>query len=179
MISSAPQIVQFTIPNDMVSTKVNNEDGLWVRVSASQPANMDISRPSNLPANSTPPSISFPVIQAPVLADFRVSYSWQNGPFPLEQVFTLNDFQYIDRTSNALWPGNQFAPYQTLGDVTPALYFGFSQQLPVNNYGIYLDIVEQAGMSTGPAMVWEYWNGGEWAIQRRQKTKPKISLSPG
>jgi uncharacterized phage protein gp47/JayE len=47
--------------------------------------------------------------------------------------------------------------------VTPALYLGFNKQLPVNNFGMYFNIVEQAGVTSGPALVWEYWNGGEWA----------------
>jgi hypothetical protein len=130
-----------------------------------------------LPLTSIPASISFPVVQAPVLADFRVSYSWQNGPFPLEQVFTYNDFQFIDRTSQALWPGNQFAPYQLLGDVMPALYLGFSQQLPVNNFGTYLDIVEQAGVIAGPEMVWEYWNAGEWVAAPTEDETRNLALA--
>jgi hypothetical protein len=91
-----------------------------------------------------------------------VSYNWQNGPFALEQVFAYNDFQFADYTSNAQWPGNAFAPYQLLGDVTPSVYLGFTQQLPVNNFGVYFDIAEQAGVTSGPAMIWDYWNGGEW-----------------
>jgi hypothetical protein len=159
---TSPQIIQFTIPDDMVSTSVNNEDGLWVRVRIAG-GKYGYLQTLNLPSTSVPPTVSFPVIQAPVLADFRLSYSWQNGPFPLEQVFTYNDFQFADHTSDAHWPGSPFAPYQLLGDVTPALYLGFTSQLPVNNFGVYLAIDEQAGVTAGPAMVWEYWNGGEWA----------------
>lgn len=159
---TVPQIIQFTVPRDMVSTKVNNEDGLWVRVRIAG-GKYGYEKTLILPPSSVPPTVSFPVIQAPVLADFRVSYKWLNGPFPLEQVFTYNDFQYADHTSNALWPGNPFAPYQSVSDVTPALYLGFDKQLPVNNFGVYLDIAEQAGVSAGPALVWEYWNGGGWA----------------
>ena len=155
------QSVQFTVPQDMRSVKVNNEDGLWVRVRIAG-GKYGYEQTLQLPSPSTPPTVSFPVIQAPVLADFRVSYKWQNGPFPFEQVFTCNDFQFIDRTANALWLGNPFPPYQLVGDVTPAVYFGFNKQLPVNNFGIYLDIAEQTNVTEGPALIWEYWNGAGW-----------------
>lgn len=158
---TAPQIIQFTVPNDMVSTTVNNEAGLWVRVRIAG-GKYGYLQTLTLPPPSTPTTVTFPVTQAPILADFRVSYSWQNGPFALEQVFAYNDFQFADDTSNAQWPGNAFAPFQLLGDVTPSVYLGFTQQLPVNNFGVYFDIVEQAGVTSGPAMIWEYWNGGEW-----------------
>ena len=159
---TSPQIIQFTVPNDMMPTSVNHDLGLWVRVRVAS-GRYGYPQTVTLPAGTTPPSVTFPVIQAPVLADFRVSYNWQNGPFALEQVFAYNDFQFADYTSNAQWPGNAFAPFTLLGDVTPAVYLGFTQQLPVNNFGVYLDIAEQAGVTAGPDMIWEYWNGGEWA----------------
>ena len=159
-----PEVIQFTVPNDVVSTKVNNEDGLWIRVRLAF-GGYGITQTITFPPAShiIPPSISYIQPQPPLVAVFRFGYSWINGPFPFEQVFTGNDFQYADHTSNALWPGNPFAPYQPVSDVTPALYLGFDRQLPVNNFGVYLDIAEQAGVSAGPALVWEYWNGAGWA----------------
>lgn len=159
---TAPQIIQFTVPNDMRSTTVNMETGLWVRVRVAG-GKYGYLQTLTLPPPSTPTSVTFPVTQAPTLADFQVSYSWQNGPFPLEQVFAYNDFQFADYTGDAQYPGNSFAPFQLLGDVTPAVYLGFTKQLPVNNFGIYFDIAEQTGVTSGPDMIWEYWNGGEWA----------------
>ena len=159
---TTPQIIQFTVPNDMRPTSVNHEVGLWVRMRIAG-GRYGYPQTLNFPTATPPTSVTFPVLQAPVLADFRVSYNWQNGPFALEQVFAYNDFQFADYTSNAQWPGNPFAPFHLLGDVTPAVYLGFTQQLPVNNFGVYLDIAEQAGVIAGPDMIWEYWNGGEWA----------------
>ena len=159
---TTPQIIQFAVPNDMVSTTVNNEAGLWVRVRVAG-GKYGYSQTLTLPPSSTPPTVSYPVIQTPMLADFQISYSWLNGPLPLEQVFARNDFQFADYTGNAQFPGKPFAPYQLVGDVTPVVYLGFTRQLPVNNFGVYLDIAEQAGVTSGPDMIWEYWNGGEWA----------------
>jgi hypothetical protein len=159
---TTPQIIRFTVPNDMRSTTVNSETGLWVRVRVAG-GKYGYLQTLQLPQNSTPSMVTFPVTQAPVLADFRVSYSWQNGPFPLEQVFAYNDFQFADYTSNAQFPSSSFAPYQLLGDVTPAVYLGFTKQLPVNNFGVYFYIAEQPSVTSGPDMIWEYWSGGEWA----------------
>ena len=47
-------------------------------------------------------------------------------------------------------------------EANPALYLGFDRRLPINNFGIYADIVEQAGASAGPVLVWEYFNGAGW-----------------
>ena len=173
---TAPQIVQFVVPNDMRTTTVNNENGMWVRVRVAG-GKYGYVQTLTLPPGSVPQVVSFPVNQTPVLADFRVSYSWQNGPFPLEQVLTCNDFQFVDYTDSARYPGSPFAPYQLLGDVTPTLYLGFSQQLPVDNYGLYLDIAEQAGVTAGPAMVWEYWNGGQWATVSAEDQTAQLALA--
>jgi hypothetical protein len=155
------EVLQFTVPNDLVSTTVNNEPGLWIRVRMvsgvyAEQITLD------LPSGSTPASITYNLLQAPSVGSFLFGYSWVNGPYPFEQVFAYNDFAFNDYTSNARWPGNPFSPYQLVGDVTPAVYLGFTQQLPVNNFGVYFDIAEQAGVTSGPDMIWEYWNGGGW-----------------
>jgi len=184
------EIIQFTVPNDVVSTTVNNDDGLWIRVrlvSGGYGINQTITFPtgsstsgsgSGSGSTSTSTSISYVQPQPPLVAVFRFGYSWTNGPFPLEQVFTYNDFQYADHTNDALWPGSPFAPYQPVGDVTPALYLGFDKQLPVNNFGVYIDIAEQVGVSAGPALLWEYWNGGEWAEVPAEDETQQLAL-PG
>ena len=171
------EVIQFTVPNDVVSTKVNNEDGLWVRIRLVA-GGYGIKQTIKLPDGSDPSEISYVQLQPPLVSAFRFGYSWVNGPYPFEQVFTYNDFQYADHTNDALWPGNSFAPFQPVGDVTPALYLGFDQQLPVNNFGVYLDIVEQAGVPAGPAMVWEYWNGGSWAEVVAEDETQQLAL-PG
>ena len=176
-VFTTPTVVQFTVPRDMVATKVNNENGLWVRARIAG-GKYGYQQTITLPHGSTPASVAFPVVQPPVLADFRVSYRWLNGPFPFEQVFTYNDFQFTDRTNNALWPGNPFCPYQLINEVTPAVYFGFDKQLPVNNFGVYLDIAEQPDVNEGLALVWEYWNGAGWSEVVAEDETQQLAL-PG
>lgn len=231
------EVLSFVVPQDMVTTAVNNEAGLWIRArlvaggyglsqtiqftTSSNPQttltaaaiagaiSVTVTSAAGFTANTTAilsgsgnseratiatvsgntinfqsglqnsypigasvtstvtstNTYSIPFVQPkpPIVAVFQFGYSWTQGPYPLEQVFTFNDFQYEDHTNDALWPGNPFTPYRPVSDVTPALYLGFNKQLPVNNFGMYFNIVEQAGVTSGPALVWEYWNGGEWA----------------
>lgn len=158
---SVYEILQFVVPDDLTSTIVNNDLGLWIRVRMVS-GNYGESITITLPRHSSPSSITYNLLQAPSVGSFLFGYSWINGPYPFEQVFAYNDFVFKDYTLNALWPGNPFAPYQLLSDVTPAVYLGFTKQLPVNNFGVYFDIEEQSGITSGPDMVWEYWNGGGW-----------------
>jgi hypothetical protein len=105
---------------------------------------------------------TYVVPQPPAIAKFCLGYTWQHGPFHAEHVLTYNDFQYADRTEEAKWPGRTFQPYTLIGDATPALYLGFDKPLPVDRLNFYFDIDEQRGETEGPAVVWEYWNGGSW-----------------
>ncbi len=158
---TANEIIQFVVPQDIRTTKVNNDEGLWMRarlVSGGYGIKKSIPIPNTSPATS----VEYIQPQPPSVAVFRMGYSWVQGPSSFEQVFTYNDFQYEDHSDDARLPGRSFAPYRPIAEVTPALYLGFDKQLPVNNFGLYLDIVEVPGASPNPALVWEYWNGGDW-----------------
>lgn len=158
---SVYEILQFVVPDDLAATTVNNDPGLWIRVRLVS-GNYGESITVHLPPHSHPSSIMYNLLQTPTVGSFLFGYSWVNGPYPFENVLAYNDFTFTDCTPNALWPGNPFPPYQLVGDVTPSVYLGFTKQLPVNNFGVYFDIAEQAGVTSGPDMVWEYWNGGGW-----------------
>ena len=101
---TVPEILQFTVPNDIVSTKVNNEDGLWIRVRLVG-GGYGLLQTITIPNASPAITVSYVQPTPPVLSGIRFGYSWVNGPYPFEQVFTCNDFQYADYTSNALFPG--------------------------------------------------------------------------
>ena len=107
-------------------------------------------------------TFTFFVSQPPVLGDFRLGYTWQDGPHPPERVLAYNDFRYTDRTEEAVWPGRTFQPFTPVSDSTPALYLGFDRMLPVDNIGVFLDVVEQRGDTDGPGLAWEYWDGFGW-----------------
>lgn len=172
---SVNEIVRFVVPQDFRVTTVNNEPGLWMRarlVSGGYGYQQEI-------VLTTPAqTIRYVQPQPPSIAVLRMGYSWVQGPFAAENVFTYNDFQYQDHSEDARLPGHSFSPYAPIAETNPALYLGFNNKLPVNNFGIYADIVEQPGASTGPALVWEYFNGAGWQAAAIEDGTQELQL-PG
>jgi Baseplate J-like protein len=155
------EIVKFTVPQDFRQTTVNNEPGLWMRARL---VSGGYGLEQTTTVTNTDPQLTINYVQPrpPSVAVFRIGYSWVQGPKPFDYVFTYNDFQYVDRSDAARLPGNSFSPFMPISETDPAVYLGFDGKLPVNNFGIYADIVEQPGASEGPALVWEYFNGAGW-----------------
>jgi conserved hypothetical protein, phage tail-like region len=156
------EIIDFPeVPRDMVKTKVNEQEGYWMRARLiSGGYGFTAAVPTN--AGNGTNTFKFVITQAPSLAAFRIGYTWATPPEHAEQVLTFNDFQYEDHTYEAKWPGETFSPFKFVNDVTPALYLGFSKKLPVDNLGIYFDVLEQPDETKGPALLWEYFNGAGW-----------------
>jgi hypothetical protein len=159
---SGTGIISFTIPPDMARTKVNDQEALWMRVRLLSGGFGFTQKVTWNDANNNPNEFTYVIAQPPAVSDFRLGYAWQYGPFHPEYVLTYNDFQYEDRTEESKWPGQTFLPFKPVRDVTPALYLGFDKKLPVDRVSLYFDIIEQAGETAGPALVWEYWDGIEW-----------------
>ena len=153
-------LVSFTVPTDFESTQVANQDGLWIRVRL-------VSGGFGFDATTTIPTtpattVKYIIPQPPALSEFRLGFTWGQGPEPFEQVFTYNDFVYEDHTEDALWPGKTFAPFMPVSDQTAAFYMGTDKPLPSADAGIFFDILEQAGLAEIPPLVWEEWDGGGW-----------------
>ncbi len=155
-------VIDFDVPADLAVTEVNNRPGLWMRVRVVSGGFGFTKETLFTDGMGTPNNFVYVITVPPALSDFRLAYVWQTPFTPLEHVVTSNDFQYEDHTDDARWPGNTFSPYKPIAEVSPALYFGVSQPLPVNNMGVYFDILEQAGGADSPPLVWEYFNGGGW-----------------
>ncbi len=156
------EIIDFKkVPSDIVKTKVNDVEGLWMRARiVSGGYGFSTSVPSN--AGGAVNTFTFVITQPPALAAFRIGYTWVSPREHAEQVRTYNDFQYQDRTYEAKWPGVTFPPFRLVSDVTPAIYLGFDKKLPVDDIGVYFDIVEKKGETRGPALLWEYFDGSNW-----------------
>ncbi|HEU4510645.1 MAG TPA: putative baseplate assembly protein [Pyrinomonadaceae bacterium] len=161
--TDATEILDFPdVPRDMVKTKVNDQEGYWMRARLIRGG---FGFHAEIPTNSgteTPNTFKVVITQPPALAAFRIGYTWASPPEHAEQVLTYNDFQFADYTYEAKWPGETFLPFRFVDDVTPALYLGFTRKLPVDNIGIYFDVVDQEGETKGPALHWEYLNGSSW-----------------
>ena len=156
------EIIEFTVPSDIEPTKVNNEDGLWMRARVVSGGFGFARTVVWHDQQNTENSFTYVISKPPSIAAFRLGYSWRYGPFHAEQVRTYNDFQFEDHTNEAKWPGETFLPFRRVEDVTPTLYLGFDKRLPVDRLGFYFDIEEQKGDTRGPALVWEYFDGAEW-----------------
>jgi uncharacterized phage protein gp47/JayE len=161
------EVIDFTVPIDMELLKVNNQEARWVRVrlqSGSYGFKQTITFKTDVavPPAGSGNSFTYVAAQPPVLAAFAIGYTWQYGPFHAERVLAYNDFRYEDRSEEAMWPGTTFTPFERVADVTPALYLGFDKKPPVDQLGLFFDIVEEAGSPAGPALTWEYWDGFQW-----------------
>jgi len=159
------EVVDFTVPEDMELLKVNEQEARWVRIRLQSGAygfKQTITFKTGAVGNETSNTFTYVAVQPPALSTFAIGYTWQHGPFHPERVFTYNDFNYADRTEEAIWPGITFAPFARVADVTPALYLGFDKKPPVDELGLFFDIVEEPDEEAGPALTWEYWDGLQW-----------------
>lgn len=159
---SGTGLITFNIPPDMARAKVNNQESLWMRVRLLSGGFGFTQKVTWKDADNNPNEFTYVIPQPPAVSDFRLGYTWQQGPIHPEYVLTYNDFQYEDHTEDSKWPGKSFQVYKPVRDVTPALYFGFDKKLPVDRLSLYFDIVEQPGEIIGPGLVWEYWDGIDW-----------------
>ncbi len=171
------ETIEFTVPDDMRSTTVNNDDGFWIRVRLMS-GGYGLNQQITLPTKPNPTQVDFIQPQAPIVGAFSFGYSWLKGPEPFESVLTYNDFAFTDETDNARWPGTKFALFEPTDEVPPALYLGFSNALPIGNFGMYFDVVEQTGGASGPDLTWEYWNGAGWQKLVAQDETQNLEL-PG
>jgi hypothetical protein len=153
---------RFLVPDDVAATKVNEQEARWIRARI-QSGGFGFTATATFDTHGGTSTLTFVVPQAPALAQLRLGYAWEYGPFPAERVLTYNDFQYADRTEEAKWPGLTFAPFAPVAGSTPALYLGFDRQLPVDRLNFFFDVLEQRGDVRGPDLVWEAWNGFDWS----------------
>lgn len=154
---SGTGVVDFPVPDDIEPTEVEDNEGFWIRVRLVS-GGYGLQQTVTVDGNT----FQYVIARPPAIGDLRFGYTWQHGPFPPEEVLTYNDFQYEDHTGDARWPGQVFQPFTLLQDVTPALYLGFDQTLPVDRFNLYFDIDEDPAESEGPELVWEYYDGGRW-----------------
>ena len=150
------------LPLDFERTKVNDQEGFWMRARLLSGGYGFTKIVTWIDARQNKNQFTYFIAQPPALADFRLGYTWQHGPFHPEHVFTYNDFRFEDRTEDAKWPGVTFQLFKPTADVTPTLYLGCDKKLPVDRISLYFDIVEKPGETKGPALLWEYWDGVAW-----------------
>ncbi len=160
--ASALGMVVVTVPPDMESTKVAEIEARWMRVRLVSGGFGFKQTVTWSNSDGGDNAFTYVVSRPPALSVFKLGYTWTFGPFAPERVLTYNDFQFQDRTAEAVWPGQVFRPFTPPADITPTLYLGFDKPLPVDELGFFFDIIEDPSDTLGPALVWEYWDGGAW-----------------
>jgi len=173
--------VTLTVPGDLQPTTVADVEARWMRVrlvSGGFGFKKEVTWTDTGSGTNVTNKFTYVVSQPPAISSLRLGYAWTFGPFAPERVLTFNDFQYTDRTDEAVWPGRTFQPFTPPADVTPALYLGFDKPLPVDALGIFFDIEEDRAETLGPALFWEHWDGGAWRALRVDDETRRLRL-PG
>jgi hypothetical protein len=171
-------VFSFQVPDDVEKTVVEGQEGWWIRAGLAAGGygfTAEVSWSDGAHGTNT---YTYFVNQAPAVQTFRMGYVWQHGPFHAEKVLAYNDFQYTDYTEEAIWPGRSFSPFSHMADLTPALYLGFTQKLPVDRLNLFFDIAEDLQETEGPALMWEYWDGFDWSALTVQDETNDLRL-PG
>jgi predicted phage baseplate assembly protein len=173
-------LVSFRRPHDLARGEVNGQANYWIRARL---ASGYYGRPLEfIPVNPTDPSKGFKprpgtgAPNAPVVSSIRLNYSAQN-PSPL--VVTHNQFVLEDRTDANKTANTSFKPFEAVEEKEPTFYLGFDQPLPNNAITLYFvvpprqfveklktDVAENDTNDPNggdPRLLWEYWNGREWA----------------
>jgi hypothetical protein len=154
----------FTVPADLEPTRLNGQDGRWVRVRIvsggfyrTNTITWSVVVDDAEVANTIVVSETVP----PALRDFDLAYRYESPQDGPQACMTYNDFQWLDRSQEAFWRGGTFEPFMLTEDRTPAVYFGFDRPLPVDLLGLYFDIEEQPG-ERAPVLRWEAFDGRDW-----------------
>lgn len=147
----------FTVPPDITLTKVNNEDGFWIRARLKE-GGYGIKRTITFDGGS----VVVTEIRPPVLGAVQMGYLYRSPQAQPTYCLTYSDFQWRDQTESVRWRGTPFEPFSLVADRTPTLYLGFDRTLPADQISLYLDIAETVGQNSGPLLTWEYDDGGSW-----------------
>ena len=94
-------------------------------------------------------------------------------------VLTYNDFQYTDRTTRRCGRARCSVRSPRRPTSRPRSTSGFDKPLPVDELGIFFDIVEDPADTLGPARLWEYWDGGAWRRAPASTTRRDGCAMPG
>lgn len=156
------EVLEFTVPVDMEPFTLSSQPPALMMRARLVSGGFGFVQTLSFQTGGHTTSFNVVVTQPPVLASFVFDYTWQYGPFYPENVLTYNDFTYTDHSSDAVWPGYSFRPFEYTTDTTPALYLGFDASPPEASNGLFFNIEEDPSDESGPPLIWEYWNGSQW-----------------
>jgi hypothetical protein len=161
--STTQALVTFTVPPDIAAADVGGVAAPWIRFRISDKT--FAATVSTTWTDGDHKTHEFRVLEPrpPVLASLRGGYVYRSPPADPEHCLTHNDFSYQDATEQARDRGGSFEPFTPVQEMVPTVYFGFDRRLPPDVLNMYLDVAETEGVSSGPPLVWEYWDGSSWS----------------
>ncbi len=166
--------VSFRCPEALGQVAVNGEMKLWLRVrnaagNYGEDASYDSSSGVYVPASFHPPSIQ----SLTVGYEFTETdlHDLENDLHDLDYVLSENELDIADHSEAARTSGKVFHPYLPSCDDRPGLYLGFER--PDSDVGftnqpntLYFTADEELPVQDSAEVVWQYWNGEQWALLR-------------
>jgi hypothetical protein len=147
--------LEFTVPQDIASIKINGQDAAWVRIRIQSGNFINVNAVTLDKA-----TLNILTVLAPALEKLELIYSYQSPWMYPDQCLTYGDFQWAVHSRDVRWPGNPFALFAPVADTLPTLYMGFDRPLPNDYVSLYLNIEEAP--EPGPKLVWEAWDSTAW-----------------
>ncbi len=167
-------LVRFRRPRDVAPGEVNGLRNHWVRARVlrgvfgrrTEFVLLDVANPAR--GFRVRPGTGAP--NPPIISAIRVSYTARRPPFPVLET----DFRLEDALGPEPPAGATFRPFRPVEDQDPTCYLGFDQSLPNEAISLYFVVPPRTlvdrSSSPGAAapegeqrLVWEYWNGRQWA----------------
>jgi hypothetical protein len=162
--TSGPMTISFICPLDWQATQVNGQSKYWLRLRID---GGNYGHPLQLSVDPGPPPtvVSSPAtLMPPVVATVSLQYTFLTNAALVQHCLTYNDFVFADHSEDVQWPRRWFQPFTPVGDLQPAIHFGFSQKLPAGLVSLYFaaDPTGAVAAPTGSPFVWEYASPRGW-----------------
>ncbi len=167
----------FARPDDMRPADVNGKEHFWIRAQIlkggfGEKGSYELVDERWVYKDEHP-------LRPPSLKNLALKFSESDAP--LKTVVTYNDFQFTDFSKMASAEYKPFQVFQPVPEENPTLYMGFDAAFPNEQCSIYFNILDTSAIEGGQrmrkvhvgerqdgyaeqAIVWEYWNGKEWAL---------------
>jgi Baseplate J-like protein len=161
---TGPMTISFICPDDWQATTVNGQSKHWLRMRID---GGNYGHPLQLSVDPGPPPtvVSTPAtLMPPVVATVSLQYTFLTNSTVVQHCLTYNDFVFADHSEDLQWPRRSFQPFTPVGDLQPAIHFGFSQQLPAGLVSLYF-AANSTGAGSPPTsspFVWEYASPRGW-----------------
>lgn len=169
--------INFDRPDDLRATSVNGKEHYWVRCQVvkggyGQKGSYELVEERWVYRDEHP-------LRPPSLKLLALKFAEREATF--KYVLTYNDFKFTDFSKLAAQEYKPFQAFQPIPEENPTLYLGFESAFPNEEIDLYFNVLDAGAISTDTrrqkvfvgeesdgydeqAVIWEYWNGKEWAL---------------